>query len=162
MNAVEIEEAVSALASEPFDAGEFPYAFLAAFGNKETTVKRLRSGSSNSSDVPGGVLQRNNIHMAVCAPGEVGATFAALRLRALSRYRMKNARGLRLAYFHATATAARHMFIADALKARCVLADVRWRWTLKVLYVAAWVERNLCADPTVLNPCIFLSLRRVG
>jgi len=79
MNAVEIEEAVSALASAPFNAGEFPYAFLAAFGNKETTIKRLRAGSSNASDVPGGVLQRNNIHMAVCAPGEVGATFAALR-----------------------------------------------------------------------------------
>ena len=78
MNAVEIEEAVSALASAPFDAGEFPYAFLAAFGNKDTTVKRLRSGSSNASDVRGGVLQRNNIHMAVCAPGELGATFTAL------------------------------------------------------------------------------------
>ena len=25
----------------------------------------------------------------------------------------------------------------------------------------AWVERNLCADPTLLNPCILLSLRRV-
>ena len=53
--------------------------------------------------------------------------------RELSRYRMKNARDLRLAYFQATATAARHMFIADARKARCVLAEVRWRWTLKVL-----------------------------
>src|SRR3984893_10444139 len=51
--------------------------------------------------------------------------------------------------------------MAEALKARCVLADVRWRWTLKVLQVAAWVERNLCADPTLLNPCIFLSHRRV-
>ena len=79
MNAVEIEEAVSALASSPFDAGAFPYAFLAAFGNKDTTIKRLRGGSSNSSDVPGGVLQRNNIHLAVCPPGEVGATLAALR-----------------------------------------------------------------------------------
>jgi hypothetical protein len=79
MNAVEIEEAVSALASAPFDADEFPYVFLAAFGNKETTIKRLRVGSSNSSDVPGGVLQRNNIHIAVCAPGEVGVTLAALR-----------------------------------------------------------------------------------
>ena len=47
--------------------------------------------------------------------------------RALSRYRMKNARDLRLAYFQAAATAARHMFIADARKARCVLAEVRWR-----------------------------------
>lgn len=79
MNAVEIEEAVSELASAPFDAGEFPYAFLAAFGNKETTIKRLRSRSSNSSDIPGGVLQRNNIHLAVCAPGEAGATLGALR-----------------------------------------------------------------------------------
>jgi len=29
MNAVEIEEAVSALADGPFDAAEFPYQFLA-------------------------------------------------------------------------------------------------------------------------------------
>lgn len=79
MNAVEIEEAVSALATLPFNAAEFPYAFLAAFGNKETTVKRLRSGSSNSSDVAGGVLQRNNIHLAVCAEGEVAQTLSALR-----------------------------------------------------------------------------------
>ena len=79
MNAVEIEEAVSALAAAPFNAKEFPYGFLAAFGNKETTIKRLRAGSSNSSDVPGGVLQRNNIHIAVCAPGEVDATLKALR-----------------------------------------------------------------------------------
>ena len=64
MNAVEIEEAVSALAAQPFDRAGFPYAFLAAFGNKETTIKRLRAGSSNASDVPGGVLQRNNIHIA--------------------------------------------------------------------------------------------------
>jgi hypothetical protein len=51
MNAVEIEAAVSALAFEPFDSAEFPFAFLAAFGNKETTIKRLRKGESNSSDV---------------------------------------------------------------------------------------------------------------
>ncbi len=79
MNAVEIEEAVSNLAAAPFDAVEFPYAFLAAFGNKETTLKRLRAGSSNASDIPGGVLQRSNIHLAVCAPGEVSATLTRLR-----------------------------------------------------------------------------------
>ena len=44
MNAVEIEEAVSALAEQPFDAQEFPFAFLQAFGNKHTTLKRLRKG----------------------------------------------------------------------------------------------------------------------
>src|SRR5450631_4367090 len=49
----------------------------------------------------------------------------------------KNARILRLEYFQATATAARHTFIADARKARWVLAEMRWRWTLKVLWAAA-------------------------
>jgi len=79
MNAVEIEEAVSRLAEAPFDGIEFPYAFLEAFGNKETTLKRLRSGDSNQSDIAGAVLQRNNIHLKVCAEGEVPTTLAALR-----------------------------------------------------------------------------------
>ncbi|MEY4506864.1 MAG: hypothetical protein RL297_1442 [Pseudomonadota bacterium] len=68
MNAVEIEAALSDLACQPFDAAEFPYQFLAAFGHKDTALKRLRSGNNNTSDVPGGVLLRNNIHLAVCAP----------------------------------------------------------------------------------------------
>ena len=79
MNAVEIESAVSDLAAQPFDAAEFPYAFLAAFGNKETTLKRLRTGNNNASDVPGGVLLRNNIHIAVCDPGAVGESLRTLR-----------------------------------------------------------------------------------
>jgi hypothetical protein len=79
LNAVEIEEAVSELAVAPFDAAEFPFAFLSAFGNKETTVKRLRSASANSSDVEGGVLQRNNIHIAVCPEDSVGETLIKLR-----------------------------------------------------------------------------------
>jgi hypothetical protein len=29
----------------------------------------LKSGSSNASDIEGGVLQRSNIHIAVCAQG---------------------------------------------------------------------------------------------
>ena len=66
MNAVEIEEAITSLAAKPFVSASFPYAFLEAFGNKETTIKRLQSGSSNDSDIKGGVLQRNNIHIAVC------------------------------------------------------------------------------------------------
>ena len=81
MNAVEIEEAVSALADAPFDPAEFPYAFLAAFGNKENTVKRLRAAgkaSTNKSDLPGGVLQRSNIHLAVAEPGTVGDTLKQL------------------------------------------------------------------------------------
>jgi hypothetical protein len=79
MNAVEIEEAISDLALQPFDATEFPFAFLAAFGNKDTALKRLRTGNNNASDVPGGVLQRNNVHIAVCEAGTVGETLKALR-----------------------------------------------------------------------------------
>ncbi len=78
MNAVEIEEAISQLAEQPFDPVNFPYAFLEAFGNKETTIKRLRAGASNKSDL-GGVLQTNNIHIKVCAEGEVTKTLTALR-----------------------------------------------------------------------------------
>ncbi len=63
---------------EPFNAQEFPYAFLAAFGNKDTALKRLRTGNNNASDFPGGVLLRNNIHIAVCDEGKVSETLTAL------------------------------------------------------------------------------------
>lgn len=78
MNAVEIEEAVSNLAEQPFDAQQFPYAFLEAFGNKATTIKRLRTGTSNKSDLDG-VLQTNNIHIKVCEPGAVTGTLVTLK-----------------------------------------------------------------------------------
>ena len=54
LNAVEIEEAFSRLTEAPFDPEEFPFAFLEVFGNKSTTIKRLKS-STNKSDL-GGVL----------------------------------------------------------------------------------------------------------
>jgi hypothetical protein len=79
MNAVEIEAAISDLAQAPFDAGEFPYAFLAAFGHKDTALKRLRIGNNNASDVTGGVLLRNNIHIAICSDGGVDQALKNLR-----------------------------------------------------------------------------------
>ena len=79
MNAVEIEQALSDLAAQAFDGAEFPFQFLAAFGNKETTIQRLRKGDSNASDVPSGVLQRNHIHIALAEPGQVGQTLTALK-----------------------------------------------------------------------------------
>ncbi len=85
MNAVEIEEAISQLAEQPFDADHFPYAFLEAFGNKPTTLKRLKSGVGNESDMTGAVLQRNNIHIAVCPPGHVTDTLDKLRLSPATR-----------------------------------------------------------------------------
>ena len=79
MNAVEIEEAISNLAEQAFVAASHPYAFLEAFGNKTTTIKRLQSGTSNASDIEGAILQRNNIHIAVCAEGEVTVTLNTLK-----------------------------------------------------------------------------------
>jgi hypothetical protein len=82
MNAVEIEQAVSELAEQAFDAAEFPFAFLQAFGNKETTIRKLRTGASNKSDLKsglGGVLQAKHIHIAVCPPDDTAKTLAALR-----------------------------------------------------------------------------------
>lgn len=78
MNAVEIEEAVSELVIQPFDAAEFPFQFLKAFDAKDTTLKRLRKGDSNQSDV-GGVLWRSNIHIAIAKPGAVSDRLAQLR-----------------------------------------------------------------------------------
>lgn len=78
MNAVEIEQAITDLAEQPFDPAEFPYAFLEAFGNKATTIKRLRARASNKSDL-GGVLQTSNIHILTCEAGQVTQTLAALK-----------------------------------------------------------------------------------
>ena len=78
MNAVEIEQAITDLVEQPFDAASFPYAFLEAFGNKDTTIKRLRAGATNKSDL-GGVLQTNHIHIATSQAGQVTKILAALR-----------------------------------------------------------------------------------
>lgn len=79
MNAVEIEQAISELAEAPFDPVGFPFQFLSAFGHKDTTLRRLRTGNSNTSEVPGGVLLRNHIHLAVAEPGQVADSLATLR-----------------------------------------------------------------------------------
>jgi hypothetical protein len=78
MNAIEIEVAVTELSDATFDPVEFPYAFLMAFGNKETTIKRLRSGASNKSDL-GGVLQANNLHIAIADSGKVNGLLNSLK-----------------------------------------------------------------------------------
>jgi len=70
LNAIEIEEAIFQMADQPFDPDGFPFAFLEAFGNKKATIDRLKKGNPNGSDIDGDILQRNNIHMAVCAHGQ--------------------------------------------------------------------------------------------
>jgi hypothetical protein len=53
--------------------------------------------------------------------------------RALSHCRAASAKCRRLRNCQAAAIAVRHVSIAAARSARCVWAEVRWRWTLKVL-----------------------------
>ena len=79
MNAVEIEEAVAELCTQPFDAAGFPYSFIEAFGAKDATVKRIRSGESNKTDIDDAVLWHRHIHIAVAPDGGVGDALGALR-----------------------------------------------------------------------------------
>ena len=76
MNAVEIEQANSDLAEQPFDPAEFPNAFLGSFDNKTITLKCLRLVAYNKSDL-GGVLRdrgdglrRDRRHVEDEAPGQ--------------------------------------------------------------------------------------------
>ncbi len=78
MTPLEIEKAVEDLISLPFDGEEFPFQFLHAFDTSDAAIKRLRLGKQNQSDV-GGVLNRNNLHIATCEAGTVDAMFAKLR-----------------------------------------------------------------------------------
>ena len=52
MNPVEIGDAITDLAQQPFNAAEFPFQFLEAFGNKKTAIDRLRKGNTNSQTSP--------------------------------------------------------------------------------------------------------------
>ncbi len=78
MNAVEIEQAISELADQPYDATEFPFAFLECFDNFPARSKKLRKGTSNKSDM-GGVLQAGSIHIKTCEAGQVPETLTALK-----------------------------------------------------------------------------------
>ena len=79
MNAVEIDQAVTELFELPFDRDEFAFQFLSAFGNPDTAIRRLRAGNTNKSNIENGVLQRNNIHIAISPAGKVLSTLEALR-----------------------------------------------------------------------------------
>jgi hypothetical protein len=57
MNAIEIEEAISELAEQPFDADEFPFEFLMRLATKKPRLK-------NSEKVPA----TNQIWVVFCRP----------------------------------------------------------------------------------------------
>ena len=80
MNAVEIEAAVSDLAEQAFDSAEFPFAFLAAFGNKELPSGGCARGSRTLRMCRAGCCSGITFNIAVCGPGRVTETLNALRV----------------------------------------------------------------------------------
>lgn len=64
--------------------------------------------------------------------------------------------------FYAAAAASRQISMVTARNVRWVLAEVKWRSTLKVLKTAACVDDNRCAVPALLKRRILSSRRRVG
>lgn len=78
MYIADIEEAVSRIAAAPFNPESFPFDFIAAYDAPPATVTRIRNGTQNASDLDGGVLWRQKLHMLVCARGEVEAALDRL------------------------------------------------------------------------------------
>jgi hypothetical protein len=79
MNPTEISDALDAIAARSFDAATFGGAFAEATDNPRATVSKLRSGSINKSDLPGGMLHNRKFHFAPAEPGAVAQTLDALR-----------------------------------------------------------------------------------
>ena len=79
MNPTEIYDALDKVASAPFDPVEFPFAFAEATDNARATISKLRNGSTNKSDIAGGVLLHRKFHYAPAPLGEFEAVLDRLR-----------------------------------------------------------------------------------
>ncbi len=79
MNPTEISEALANLAQKPFDAAGFPFEFALATDNAPATIAKLKGGTYNKSDIPGGVLLNQKFHFAPALPGMSAVSLDALR-----------------------------------------------------------------------------------
>lgn len=79
MNPTEIYDALAEIAAEPFDATEFPFAFASATDGAKAAISKLRTGSTNKSDLPGGVLFGKKFHFAPALTGMTDVTLDQLR-----------------------------------------------------------------------------------
>jgi SAM-dependent methyltransferase len=79
MNPTEIYEALANLARKPFQATEFPFEFALATDNAPATIAKLKGGTYNKSDIPGGVLLNQKFHFAPALSGMSAASLDALR-----------------------------------------------------------------------------------
>ena len=79
MNPTEIYDALSEIATKPFSAAEFPFDFALATDAAQAAVAKLRNGSTNKSDLPGGVLFNKKFHFAPALGGLVDVTLDQLK-----------------------------------------------------------------------------------
>ncbi|OHC43574.1 MAG: hypothetical protein A2092_12605 [Rhodobacteraceae bacterium GWE1_64_9] len=79
MNPTEIADALEQIARAPFDAATFGFSFAEATDNAVAAVSKLRSGATNKSDQPNGVLHGTRFHYAPALPGLTDVTLDALR-----------------------------------------------------------------------------------
>jgi hypothetical protein len=79
MNPTEIHDALADIADAPFDPNESPFAFAQAMDAAKAAVSKLRSGTTNKSDLPGGVLFNKKFHYAPALTGMVDVTLEQLR-----------------------------------------------------------------------------------
>jgi len=64
-----------------FEQAGFPYAHLEAFGNKKATIVKFKKGDANKSNIERGVIQQNNIHIAICSKDDVSKTLGVQPFR---------------------------------------------------------------------------------
>lgn len=79
MNPTEIYDALSKIAEVSFDAEEFPFSFAEATDASQAAISKLRNGSTNKSDLPGGVLFGKRFHYAPAPTGKSDTTLEQLR-----------------------------------------------------------------------------------
>lgn len=78
MNPTEIYDALAEIAAAPFDPNEFPFNFAEATDAAKAAISKLR-GSTNKSDLPGGVLFNRKFHYAPSLAGLTDVTLEQLR-----------------------------------------------------------------------------------
>lgn len=79
MNPTEIYDALSEIAAKRFNASEFPFEFALATDAAKAAVSKLRTGSTNKSDLPGGVLFNKKFHYAPALGGMVDVSLDKLK-----------------------------------------------------------------------------------
>lgn len=118
MNPTEIADALDQIAKTPFDPNAFGFSFAEATDNALAAVAKLRSGATNKSDLPNGVLHGTRFHYAPAMPGMVDVTLDGLRA---SKRTLKSKPAILLATDGET-IAAEHPKSGDTL--HCAFADL--------------------------------------